>query len=61
MPQVILSLSHHLPSETLPEDSMWLDGRLWLLLSIVIVGPLSYLRRMDSLRFTSQIALASVV
>lgn len=61
MPQVILSLSHHLPSETLPEDSMWLDGRLWLLLSLVIVGPLSFLRRMDSLRFTSQIALASVV
>ncbi|KAH8079910.1 transmembrane amino acid transporter protein-domain-containing protein, partial [Filobasidium floriforme] len=61
MPQVILSLSHHLPSETLPEDSMWLDGRLWLLFSLVIVGPLSYLRRMDSLRFTSQIALLSVV
>lgn len=61
MPKVVLSLSHHLPSKTLPEDSMWIDGRLWLLLSLVIVGPLSFLRRMDSLRFTSQIALSSVV
>lgn len=61
MPQVVLSMSHHLPGETLPDHSMWLDGRLWLLLSFVIIGPISFLRRLDSLRFTSQIALASVV
>lgn len=61
MPQVILSLSHHLPIETLPPTSMLLDGRLWLLLSMVVIVPLSFLRRLDSLRFTSQVALASVV
>ncbi len=61
MPQVILSLSHHLPGVDLSPSSIWLDGRLWLLLSMSIVGPLSFLRRLDSLRFTSQVALASVI
>lgn len=60
MPQIIISFSHHLPHETISPDSMWLDGRLWLLLSMAIVGPISFLKRLDSLRFTSQIALASV-
>jgi hypothetical protein len=48
----------NLPHETISPDSMWLDGRLWLLLSMAIVGPISFLKRLDSLRFTSQIALA---
>ncbi|KAI5454982.1 hypothetical protein NCC49_002258 [Naganishia albida] len=60
MPQIIISFSHHLPHDTISADSMWLDGRLWLLLSFVVVGPISFLKRLDSLRFTSQIALASV-
>lgn len=45
---------------TIDKDSILLSPEFWLLLSTVIIVPLSFMRTLDSLRFTSQIALSSV-
>jgi uncharacterized membrane protein YhaH (DUF805 family) len=37
-----------------------LDRRLWIALSLTILVPLAFLRRLDSLRFTSYVALIAV-
>ena len=59
IPTVIASLYHDLTSlDTNPPD--WaLSGRIWLTLLMAILVPLSFLRRLDSLRHTSYIALFS--
>jgi len=59
IPTVIASLYHDLTSpDTNPPD--WaLSGRMWISLLMVILVPLSFLRRLDSLRHTSYIALFS--
>ncbi|KAG1461218.1 hypothetical protein G6F46_004116 [Rhizopus delemar] len=56
MPQVILSFFHG--SE---HNELLMDRRVWItLFMITAVGPLSYLRRLDSLKYTSLIALFAV-
>nr|XP_019048428.1 vacuolar amino acid transporter 5 [Kwoniella bestiolae CBS 10118]OCF27358.1 vacuolar amino acid transporter 5 [Kwoniella bestiolae CBS 10118] len=60
LPQVCYTLSkvfHH----PLPEDSILLASHFWLIVWMVVVIPLSFLRTLDALRFTSQIALLTVV
>lgn len=60
LPQVSRTLSvavHH----PLPEHSILLSQDFWLVMSMFIIVPLSFLRTLDSLRFTSQIALGTVV
>jgi len=59
IPSVIASLYHDLTSpDTNPPD--WaLNGRIWISLLMVILVPLSFLRRLDSLRHTSYVALFS--
>lgn len=42
------------------EHQMLLDRQFWVAVSFSIVGPLSFLRKLDSLKYTSFVALASV-
>lgn len=43
-------------------DSWWMERNLWItLFMVLIVAPLSYLKKLDSLKYTSVIALFSVV
>ena len=53
MPRVILSFDHTPPD--------WaLDRRLWITVSMAILTPLCYLRHLNSLRYTSYVALVAV-
>ncbi|RHZ72495.1 hypothetical protein Glove_242g65 [Diversispora epigaea] len=55
MPQVIESI---FASE---QNTIFLDRRFWITLSMFIIVPLSFLKRLDSLRHTSLIALFAVI
>ncbi|KAI7888379.1 transmembrane amino acid transporter protein-domain-containing protein [Mucor mucedo] len=56
MPQVIRSFFHGAE-----ENAILMDRRFWITLSIfTAVGPLSFLRKLDSLKYTSLIALFAV-
>ncbi|WWC67093.1 uncharacterized protein I206_101000 [Kwoniella pini CBS 10737] len=60
LPQVCFTLSkvfHH----PLPDDSILLASHFWLIVWMIVVIPLSFLKTLDALRFTSQIALLTVV
>jgi amino acid permease len=41
-------------------DSLLRSQDLWLIVTMLVIIPLSFFRTLDSLKFTSQIALASV-
>ncbi|RSH90642.1 hypothetical protein EHS25_001247 [Saitozyma podzolica] len=60
LPQVCVSIAraaHH----TIPADSLLLSPDFWLCVTMLVIVPLSFLRTLDALRFTSQIALLTVV
>ncbi|KAH9013268.1 transmembrane amino acid transporter protein-domain-containing protein [Lactarius pseudohatsudake] len=59
IPNVIASLYHDLTSPDTNPPEWALSGRLWISLLMVVLVPLSFLRRLDSLRHTSYIALFS--
>ncbi|KAN0137005.1 Transmembrane amino acid transporter domain containing protein [Lactarius tabidus] len=59
IPTVIASLYHDLTSPDTNPPEWALSGRMWMTLLMVILVPLSFLRRLDSLRHTSYIALFS--
>ncbi|KIJ65631.1 hypothetical protein HYDPIDRAFT_175012 [Hydnomerulius pinastri MD-312] len=61
MPSVIESIYHDLTSPTTNPPEWTQSGRNWITLLMFILVPLSFLRRLDSLRHTSYIALFSVV
>ncbi|KAI8889383.1 hypothetical protein K501DRAFT_238695 [Backusella circina FSU 941] len=55
MPQVLLSFFNNV-------DELYMDRRFWITIAMVtIVAPLSFLRRLDSLKYTSIVALVAVV
>ncbi|GAA5849174.1 hypothetical protein JCM8547_006470 [Rhodosporidiobolus lusitaniae] len=54
MPKVVHSFT---PTLT---NSIFLDRRLWILASMTLLCPLAFLRRLDSLKHTSYIALCSI-
>lgn len=57
---VLKSIFHVMsPSTDLPDWS--LDGRVWVTIFMFILAPLCFLRKLDSLRHTSYIAVISVV
>lgn len=59
MPSVVQSL--HYASGSTSELPWWtLSGRFWVTVSMAILVPLCFLRRLDSLRHTSYVALFSV-
>ncbi|CAG8484238.1 12582_t:CDS:2, partial [Ambispora gerdemannii] len=56
MPQVILASA----GEKLLIGSIFLDRRFWITVFMIIVVPLAFLKRLDSLRYTSLIAIFAV-
>ena len=60
MPNVVSALYHDLTSEGTNPPAWALSGRVWITLMMIILVPLSFLRKLDSLRHTSFIALFSV-
>ncbi|KAI6164637.1 transmembrane amino acid transporter protein-domain-containing protein, partial [Pisolithus thermaeus] len=59
MPNVVASLYHDLTSPSTNPPQWALSGPTWLVLFMIILVPLASLRRLDSLRHTSYIALFS--
>ncbi|GAA5912593.1 uncharacterized protein JCM6883_005317 [Sporobolomyces salmoneus] len=55
MPKVVKSFN-----PTMEMDAIWLDRRLWILASMTLLCPLAFLRRLDSLKVTSYIALCAI-
>lgn len=60
MPNVVLSIYHVLTSPTTNPPAWSLNGANWITLFMIVLIPLAFLRRLDSLRHTSYIALFSV-
>ncbi|KAI6023926.1 hypothetical protein PISMIDRAFT_679649 [Pisolithus microcarpus 441] len=59
MPNVVASLYHDLTSPSTNPPQWALSGPMWLVFFMIILVPLASLRRLDSLRHTSYIALFS--
>lgn len=57
MPEVVNSISATFAGNY----PIFVDRNFWIAISFVFLAPLSFLKRLDSLRFTSVIALFSVV
>ncbi|KAI9493525.1 transmembrane amino acid transporter protein-domain-containing protein [Zychaea mexicana] len=58
MPQVVASFSDHAGAQ----DQMLLDRRFWITVFMAMtILPLSFLRKLDSLKYTSIVALVAVV
>ncbi|KAI0825680.1 vacuolar amino acid transporter 5 [Irpex lacteus] len=60
MPNVVSALYHDLTSADTNPPAWALSGRVWITIMMLILVPLSFLRKLDSLRHTSYIALFSV-
>lgn len=59
LPQVSETFAHLFHTELAP-DSILLSPHFWLLCTVPVIVPLSFMRTLDSLKTTSQIALSSV-
>ena len=60
MPNVVLALYHDLTSPDVNPPTWMLSGQNWITLLMIPLVPLTFLRKLDSLRHTSYIALFSV-
>lgn len=60
MPNVVLALYHDLTSPDVNPPAWMLSGQNWITLIMIPLVPLTFLRKLDSLRHTSYIALFSV-
>ncbi|KAF8887317.1 vacuolar amino acid transporter 5 [Infundibulicybe gibba] len=60
MPNVVASLYHDLTSPTTNPPAWAMNGSNWLTIFMLILVPLAFFRRLDSLRHTSYVALFSV-
>lgn len=60
LPQVCVTFAS-IVKNPLPEDSILLSQNFWLVVIMIFIVPLSFLKTLDALRFTSQIALGTVV
>ncbi|KAI0640806.1 transmembrane amino acid transporter protein-domain-containing protein [Trametes meyenii] len=60
MPNVVSALYHDLTSPDTNPPAWMLSGQNWITILIIPLIPLAFLRRLDSLRHTSYIALFSV-
>ncbi|KAG6381646.1 transmembrane amino acid transporter protein-domain-containing protein [Boletus reticuloceps] len=61
MPNVVASIFHDLTSPDTNPPEWALSGRNWVILVMVLLAPLSFLRKLDSLRYASYVAMFSVV
>ncbi|KAI0299311.1 vacuolar amino acid transporter 5 [Russula brevipes] len=59
LPNVVASLYHDLSSPDTNPPVWALSGRIWISLVMIVLVPLSFLRRLDSLRHASYVALFS--
>ncbi|KAH9884779.1 transmembrane amino acid transporter protein-domain-containing protein [Cubamyces lactineus] len=60
MPNVVAALYHDLTSPDVNPPAWMLSGQNWITLIMIPLIPLAFLRKLDSLRHTSYIALFSV-
>lgn len=60
MPNVVAALYHDLTSPDTNPPEWALSGRNWITILMIVLVPLAFLRKLDSLRHTSYIALFSV-
>lgn len=60
MPKVVSALYHDLTSPDTNPPTWALSERVWLFILMIVLLPLVFLRKLDSLRHTSYIALFSV-
>lgn len=60
MPNVVASIFHVLTSPDTNPPQWALSGHSWLTLLMLLLAPLSFLRKLDSFRHTSYIAIFSV-
>lgn len=44
-----------------PFDSIWIDKKFWITVAIIVVSPTCFLRRLDSLKYTSGFSLIAVI
>lgn len=58
MPNVVASLYHDLAHSSPPAWAQ--SGRVWISILMLVLFPLSFMRKIDSLRHTSYVALFSV-
>lgn len=61
MPNVVASLYHDLSSGTAEPPAWTRNGGNWLSILMIVLIPLCFLRKIDSLRHTSYVAMFSVV
>lgn len=54
------SIRAFVPSEIAAPERLYEDRRLWILLSMFVLVPLGFYRRLDSLKFISYVALCAV-
>ncbi|KAH8116496.1 transmembrane amino acid transporter protein-domain-containing protein [Phellopilus nigrolimitatus] len=60
MPNVVKSLFHDIASADAEPPAWAVSGRVWISIFMAILIPLCFLRKLDSLRHTSYVALFSV-
>ena len=60
MPNVVIALYHDLTAPDVNPPAWMLSGENWITLMLIPLVPLTFLRKLDSLRHTSYIALFSV-
>ena len=60
IPSVVTALYHDLTSADTNPPAWALSGRIWISLVMVMLAPLGFFRRLDSLRHTSYVALFAV-
>jgi amino acid permease len=60
MPSVVTALYHDLASSDTNPPEWALSSHVWITLITIILAPLAFLRRLDSLRHASYVALFSV-
>ncbi|KAI0741698.1 vacuolar amino acid transporter 5 [Daedaleopsis nitida] len=60
MPSVVMALYHDLTSPDVNPPAWMLSGQNWITIIMIPLIPLTFLRKLDSLRHTSYVALFSV-
>jgi amino acid permease len=60
MPSVVAAIHHDIASPDTRLPDWALSDRVWICLIMLVLTPLAFLRRLDSLRHTSFIALFAI-
>jgi len=60
MPNVVASIFHDLTSPDTSPPEWALSGHTWVILVMLLLAPLSFLRKLDNLRYASYVAIFSI-